>query len=435
MRLRYWTALVVAVGLSGTFAWREADQSTSGITNPTADARVQHGALSGLASSDLADAPIPSDRPNSTPPGGLTTWSRTLGAGENLDILLAEAGLDAPTRSEVSRVIGAEYDLRRLKPGYHLSLEIGTDGQLWSAALEVENGLRVHAVFGSDPSVRTIPPELETVTRAGEAEIASSIYAALETASIPTRFATDLELILDGTLDLRRAVNGGERLRIVWRENRLGDEVIGVPIIDFAEIDLGTERFEVIWPDDQSSHAIIYKDDQIIRVFNQPIPGARLSSSFGMREHPVHGGVRMHSGVDFAAEFGSPVHATQAGIIAFVGPRSGYGLMVEIDHPENVRTIYAHLSATSEAISVGQRIAAGEEIGRVGSTGTSTAPHLHYEIIVDGTPMPPLAYDSPGLNSAEHLDMQSMQMLLDVARSKLTRVLATNLPENQDQGG
>ncbi|TGD41776.1 M23 family metallopeptidase [Pseudotabrizicola sediminis] len=433
MKLRYWTALFAAVCLLVTLAVRENDQSKLQISSLAA--RVPEKHVPDVTASDRPDANPRSNQWNGTTPDALISWSGTIRPGGSLDILLTEAGVDASVRSELSRVIGSEYDLRRLQPGYRLTLKIMADGKVWSAMLEVEKGLRVYATLDGTPSVRTILPELETVTRAGEAEIASSIYAALETASIPTRFASDLELILDGTLDLRRAVNGGERLRIVWRENRLGDEVIGVPTIDYAEIDLGAVRFEVIWPGDQSSHAIIYKDNQIIRVFDQPIPGARLSSSFGMREHPVHGGVRMHSGVDFAAEFGSPVHATQSGTLAFVGLRSGYGLMVEIDHPENVPTIYAHLSAASEAISVGQRIAAGEEIGRVGSRGTSTAPHLHYEIIVNGTPVPPLADDRLGQNSAEHLDMQSMQMLLVEARSKLTRVLATNLPGSQDQGG
>lgn len=435
MRLRYWTALVAVVGLSVTIAVREANTPRPSLAAPSAGGSAQDRLLSEVFDDETHDGSTQNNREEGTPPDNLNAWSRAIGPGENLDILLAEAGLDAPTRSDVSRAIGAEYDLRRLKPGYHLSLEIGSDGLIWSATLEVEDGQRVRAVFGDTPSVRTIPPELETLVRAGEAEIATSIYAALEASSIPTRFATDLELILDGTLDLRRAVTGGEHLRIVWRENRLGDRIIGDPIIDYAEIELGEERFEVVWPGDEASHSLIYKDDLLVRTFYQPIPGARLSSSFGLRDHPVHGGIRMHSGIDFAAPFGAEVRATHPGTIAFIGRRSGYGLMVEIEHPRNLRTIYAHLSATSAAIEPGQTIAAGEEIGQVGSTGTSTAPHLHYEIIVDGTPVPPLTDDSFEANTAARADVRSMQMLLDEARGKLTRVLASELPMGSDQDG
>ncbi|WP_412509842.1 M23 family metallopeptidase [Roseovarius sp. SYSU LYC5161] len=97
--------------------------------------------------------------------------------------------------------------------------------------------------------------------------------------------------------------------------------------------------------------------------------------------------------------------------------------MVEIEHPQNARTIYAHLSATSETIEVGQRIAAGDDLGSVGSTGTSTAPHLHYEIIVDGQPVPPLAYEWLVKMSTERPDIHSARMLLDRAKNELTRVL------------
>lgn len=424
MRLRYWTALIVVVSVSVPIVMRNGDRSGPHIAAPHDDLPVQDRPAPGDTVSGEPDASATRGATDDALSDENLAWSRVIGPGESLDILLAEAGLAAPVRAEISRAIGSEYDLRRLQPGYRLSLHIAPDGAPRSAMLEVEDGLRVHAAFGANASVTTIPPALETVVRAGEAEIGTSIYAALDEAGMPTRFATDLELILDGTLDLRRAVTGGERLRIVWRENRLGDRVIGDPVIDFAELDLGDARYEVLWPDDESSDSWIYKDGSLERVFRQPVPGARLSSSFGLRDHPVHGGVRMHSGVDFAAELGSPVYATQPGTVAFVGRRSGYGLMVEIEHPQNVRTIYAHLSATSETIGVGQGIAAGEEIGSVGSTGTSTAPHLHYEIVVDGRPVPPLTDERLWRTAAETPTSPSTEPLLDTARYELERRLA-----------
>lgn len=424
MRLRYWTALVVVVAASVNFAVRGGYQSGPQIVAPRPDPRVQESLAPDSIESGGQGASAQRGPMDDAPSDHVRNWSRVIGPGESLDILLAEAGLAAPVRAEISRAIGSEYDLRRLQPGYRLSLHIGPNGAPSSAMLEVEDGLRVHAAFGANPSVRTIPPALETVVRAGEAEIGTSIYAALDEAGMSTRFATDLELILDGTLDLRRAVTGGERLRIVWRETRLGDRVIGDPVIDFAELDLGDARYEVLWPDDESSDSWIYQDGSLERVFRQPIPGARLSSSFGLRDHPVHGGVRMHSGVDFAAELGSPVYATQPGTITFVGRRSGYGLMVEIEHAQNVRTIYAHLSATKETMEVGQEIVAGEEIGSVGSTGTSTAPHLHYEIVVDGRPVPPLTDERLWRTAAETSASPSTERLLDTARYELERRLA-----------
>lgn len=435
MRLRYWAAFVVVVAASVTIAMRVDNRSGPPTVTSPPEASVQVSAASDNFVNGGPDTHAPSDPMDEQPSDDGRVWSRVIGPGESLDILLAEAGLAALERAEISRAIGAEYDLRRLQPGYRLSLQVNPDGAPRTAVLEVEDGLRVHAAFGANPSVRTLPPELETVVRAGEAEISSSIYAALDEAGMPTRFATDLELILDGTLDLRRAVTGGERLRIVWRENRLGDRVIGEPIIDFAQLHLGDARYEVLWPDDQSSDNWIYKDGSLERVFRQPVPGARLSSSFGLRDHPVHGGVRMHSGVDFAAELGSPVYATQPGTVTFKGRRSGYGLMVEIEHSQGVRTIFAHLSAASEAIEVGQGIAAGEEIGSVGSTGTSTAPHLHYEILVDGEPVPPLTDDRLAQVSSRRVDVNLSETLLEAASAEMQRMLASiDMSDTVDDG-
>lgn len=329
------------------------------------------------------------DRPSLT--DDAVTWTRVVGTGDSLSGLLAEAGLDSRARTEVARAIGSEYDLRQLKPGHRLAVSMAPDGFARTATLEIDNGTRIFATLGAETSVQRLAPDLEGVRHAGEAKIESSIYAALDDAGIPTRFATDLELILAGAFDLRTALGGGENIRLMWREFHSGNRVVGEPMIDFAQLDLADGRYEILWPDDSSRRTMIFKDGHLVQTFDQPIRGARLSSAFGPRMHPVHGNMRMHSGVDFAAVQGSVVVATQAGKITFMGKRSGYGLLVEMEHEGGIRTLYAHLSTLNDALQTGQRVAAGSEIGKVGSTGTSTAPHLHYEIQVDGRPVSPLA--------------------------------------------
>jgi murein DD-endopeptidase MepM/ murein hydrolase activator NlpD len=188
------------------------------------------------------------------------------------------------------------------------------------------------------------------------AQTPDSVIAPLERAGIPTRFATDLELIFAGTLDLRSALNGGEHLRVLWRENHTGDRVIGEPIIDFIELDLGDDHYAVVWPDDDHRRTIIYRNGKIMRTFVQPIPGARLNSAFGPRVHPVHGYTRMHSGVDFGAPIGAVVEATMAGRIVFMATRNGYGLLVELEHAQGIRTRYAHLSALNETSERDRRL-------------------------------------------------------------------------------
>ncbi len=113
-----------------------------------------------------------------------------------------------------------------------------------------------------------------------------------------------------------------------------------------------------------------------------PTTHVSLSSPFGVRSDPITGRPAFHPGLDFAGGFSTPIHATAPGVVSFTGVRSGYGNTIEIDHGGGFKTRYAHLQAI--AVSVGQRVAVGQRIGAMGSTGRSTGPHLHYEIWVNG---------------------------------------------------
>ena len=115
---------------------------------------------------------------------------------------------------------------------------------------------------------------------------------------------------------------------------------------------------------------------------------ARLTSRFGLRAHPIRGGMRAHSGVDLAAPYGAPIVATADGVIGTAGWSGGYGLLVAISHGGGVQTRYGHLSRLN--VTPGQEVRSGDVIGFVGSTGASTGPHVHYEIRVNGVATDPL---------------------------------------------
>src|SRR5690606_32592935 len=115
-----------------------------------------------------------------------------------------------------------------------------------------------------------------------------------------------------------------------------------------------------------------------------PIDGARISSGFGMRKHPILGYSKLHSGVDFAAPKGTPIYAAGDGVVSKAGWVNGYGNYISVKHANNYETAYAHMNGFAKGMRAGTRVRQGQVIGYVGSTGRSTGPHLHYEIHIAG---------------------------------------------------
>lgn len=140
-----------------------------------------------------------------------------------------------------------------------------------------------------------------------------------------------------------------------------------------------------------------------------PLEGARLTSEYGMRTHPVLGGRRKHKGIDLAAPTGTPVYATADGMVGRAEWFSSYGLFVEIDHGAGLDTRYAHMSRL--AVAEGEWVKKGDIIGYVGSTGRSTGPHLHYEVRIAGVAVNPIPYmvESPVQQRLAELEMASQE--------------------------
>lgn len=125
-------------------------------------------------------------------------------------------------------------------------------------------------------------------------------------------------------------------------------------------------------------------------MLRMPLRGARLTSPFGMRVHPIYGTTRLHAGLDLAAPMGTPVKAAADAVVVAAGPQGGYGLAVVLDHGGALATLYAHMSRVD--VQAGDVVRRGDPVGLVGSTGASTGPHLHFEVRVSGTPVDPVPY-------------------------------------------
>ncbi|MDR6227064.1 peptidoglycan DD-metalloendopeptidase family protein [Desmospora profundinema] len=123
-----------------------------------------------------------------------------------------------------------------------------------------------------------------------------------------------------------------------------------------------------------------------------PVSNPIITSDYGMRWHPVRGEYRLHSGIDFGGPFGTPIYAAGDGIVRYAGWRTGYGYTIEIDHGGGLMTRYAHMESHYMKVSTGEQVTRGQHIAGIGSTGWSTGPHLHFEVLVNNIPQDPKQY-------------------------------------------
>jgi murein DD-endopeptidase MepM/ murein hydrolase activator NlpD len=152
-----------------------------------------------------------------------------------------------------------------------------------------------------------------------------------------------------------------------------------------------------------------------------PIDGARISSPFGMREHPVLGFMKLHRGTDFAAPTGTPIFASGDAVVEFAGLKGPNGNFVKLRHDNGWETLYLHMNRILPGIIAGARVVQGRQIGEVGTTGRSTGPHLHYEVHIDGQPTDPLALQmgksSEALTGAALKAFDALRDRVDARRS------------------
>ena len=168
--------------------------------------------------------------------------------------------------------------------------------------------------------------------------------------------------------------------------------------IDYAKIEIGKNSLEYFkFLTNEGFIDYFNREGKNVKksILKTPLDGAKISSNFGMRKHPISGFNKMHKGIDFAAPIGTPIYAGGNGIVEYVGTNGGYGKYIRIRHNNEYKTAYAHLNSYKKGISKGVRVNQGEVIGYVGNTGRSTGPHLHYEIIYQNKQINPLTLKLP----------------------------------------
>ena len=328
-------------------------------------------------------------------------------------------------------------DSRRLLPGKTQAEAWFEDGQLSAVSVRAANDASLLITRGPDDAWDALPlyAKLTPGHMRIEAEIETSIYSSALQLGAEDQQVVDFASAFAYDIDFQREIHPGDRFEILFetfydeRGNAVRNGDVLYAALNGKALQRGFYRFAP-------------SDDGVVDYFDQngesatkflmktPINGARISSNFGKRKHPISGYTRLHKGTDFAAPTGTPIYAAGNGTVQRASRNGGYGNYIKIKHTRGYETAYAHLSKYAKGIKAGKKVKQGDVIGYVGSTGASTGPHLHYEVYVDGKPVNVMSLKLP--NGRKLQDEPAMleefkahQAMVDALRAAQGGAMAT----------
>jgi len=254
--------------------------------------------------------------------------------------------------------------------------------------------------------------------------ILQSLYKSASNEKIPPNTIIEFARIYGFQVDFQRDIRKKDKFQIMY-EIFLNEkkEIVETGEILFANLKLSGQDNTLYYFDKEGVEGHYDRNGKSVKkaLMKTPINGARLSSPFGMRKHPIDGFNKMHRGTDFAAPTGTPIMASGDGVIKKAGWCGGGGNCVKIRHNSSYQTVYAHMSKFARGIKSGVRVKQGQTIGYVGSTGKSTGPHLHYEVIINGKKVNSQKLKLPSgkiLKGEERKLFETKKIKLDILRSE-----------------
>jgi murein DD-endopeptidase MepM/ murein hydrolase activator NlpD len=325
--------------------------------------------------------------------------------GDTLLNILARAGIRRSEAHEAINTLESIFDPRRLRPGQALELAFRSDvasGEVRLAALslnvDLTSDLKLTRGSSGAFETETIEHELAREIVYVRADIDDTLYDTAAREGLPVSSLAEFVKIFSWDVDFQRDLHPGNAFEAVVEQakTRDGTAVVETRLL-FAALNLKGRRIEAYRFEREDGSADFFDAaGRPLRkwLLRTPVDGARLSSKFGPRRHPILGYTRMHKGIDFAAPTGTPVFAAGDGSIEFVGVNKGYGKYIRLRHNGEYATAYAHLSRYAPGLKPGARVKQGQVIGYVGTTGMSTGPHLHYEILKSGQQINPLSVET-----------------------------------------
>ncbi|HWH46296.1 MAG TPA: M23 family metallopeptidase [Burkholderiales bacterium] len=355
--------------------------------------------------------------------------------GDTVAAVLARLNVNDP--AAIAYLLQAKdvRSLYQLIPGRSIRAVTTENGGLESLSYINTDGRRLHVNRSESgfTASEEVPPTEQWVMQ-GSGEIETSLFAATDIAGVPEMIAVQLAEIFSSDVDFHRDLRRGDRFSVIYEALAADGEFVGFGRVLSAEfVNQGNVFRAVYFRDGQGRSGYYTPDGRNMRkaFLRSPIEFSRVTSGFSnSRFHPVLKTWRAHKGIDYGAPTGTRVRSTADGYVTFAGRKGGYGNVVTVRHPNGYTTLYAHLSAIAPSARVGRRVAQGEVVGSVGSTGLVTGPHLHYEFHVNGVhqnpmrlampPGPPItAQLRPQFEEAAHPLFARLDMLRDTNLARL----------------
>ena len=353
--------------------------------------------------------------------------------GETFDNILEQYLIDKNEIKNLKKKLSKKINLNKLNTNQKIYLTIDqANNQIKNFIFQISNKEKIYLTRNKEDNFNQeiILTKLDKKIIYQENVISQSLYKSASNKKIPINTIIEFARIYGFQVDFQRDIRKKDRFQIMYEV--FVDEN-GKPIetgnILFANLVLSGEDNSLYYFDSEGSIGHYDKNGKSVQkaLMKTPINGARLSSPFGMRKHPIDGFNKMHQGTDFAAPLGTPIMASGSGKIKKSGWCGGGGNCVVIKHNSTYETVYAHMSKFAKGIKKGARVKQGQIIGYVGSTGKSTGPHLHYEVIINGKRVNSQKLKLPSgkiLKGKERKIFETKKIKLDVLKSE--KILGIN---------
>jgi len=332
------------------------------------------------------------------------TRSYTVRPGDTISGVLSRAGVNANTAQSIIDALDDIFEPRELRTEQEIRLIYEVNRKETEPIRVVFKLSPVHEVFANRNSDRTFEGgekiiETKSELVGYEGSIESSLFHAANRKGVPNNVLVNMTRLFSYDVDFQRDIRKDDSFEIMFTRI-LSDtgKIIENGQIEYASMTIRGKKLSVYAYEKVDGEIIYYNaSGEGVRkaLMRTPIDGARLSSKFGKRRHPILGYTKMHRGVDFAAAKGTPIYAAGDGIVEKKQSLGGYGKYILIKHGGGFSTAYAHMNKYARGVGVGKRVNQGQIIGYVGSTGQATGPHLHFEVHEGGQQVNPMKVSVP----------------------------------------